>query len=76
MTQRDYFGNRSQVVQYENSASAPYGISTGVPQGFILRPLLLVLFINDLLDCIVRCSVLMYADDTVLFFSATSPEVI
>lgn len=73
---RDYLDNRSQVVQHENSFSFPCEIFTGVPQGSILGPLLFVLSINDLLDSIVRCSILMYADDTVLFFSAKCSEVI
>ena len=73
---KDYLKNRSQVVQYENSFPEPSKISTGVPQGSVLGPLLFILFINDLPDCIVRCSILMYSDDTVLFFSAKRPEVI
>ena len=73
---RNYLHDRSQVVQYENSLSPPSRISTGVPQGSVLGPLLFVLFINDLPDCIIKCSILMYADDTVLFFSARCPKVI
>ena len=73
---RNYLHYRSQVVQYENSLSPPSRISTGVPQGSVLGPLLFVLFINDLPDCIIKCSILMYADDTVLFFSARCPKVI
>ena len=38
---------------------------------FIMGPLLFVLFINDLPNTTVRCNMLMYADHTVLFFSAT-----
>ncbi len=73
---KDYLNNRSQVVQYENSFCKPSKISTGVPQGSVLGPLLFILFINDLPNCIVKCSILMYADGTVLFFSAKRPEVI
>ena len=48
-------------------------VSVGVPQVSILGPLLFILHLNDLPSAVVECNVLMYADDTVLFFSA--PEV-
>ena len=66
----DYLQNRSQVVQFGNAFSEPGTISAGVPQGSILGPILFVLFINDLPNSTIRCNILMYADDTMLFFSA------
>lgn len=39
-------------------------------------PLLFVLFVNDLPLTVDRCNILMYADDTVLYFSAkTAVEI-
>ncbi len=49
-------------------------ISSGVPQGSILGPLLFTLVINDLPDHLEHCRILMYADDTVLFYSSKSVE--
>ena len=40
-----------------------------MPQGSILVPLLFVLHVNDLPAVARKCSELMYADDTVLFYS-------
>ena len=40
-----------------------------MPQGSILGPLLFVLHVNDLPSVARKCSMLMYADDTVLFYS-------
>ena len=40
-----------------------------VLQGSILGPLLFSLFVNDLPSVLTRCQVVMYADDTTVYFS-------
>jgi hypothetical protein len=57
-------------VNFEGVLSFPEKITHGVPQGSILGPLLFIILINDMQCQLVKCSMLMYADDTVLFFSS------
>ncbi|CAB4029264.1 Hypothetical predicted protein, partial [Paramuricea clavata] len=59
-----YVNDRSQIVTFQNMQSLPCNISSGVPQGSILGPLLFVLFINDLPAAVQQRNVMMYADDT------------
>ena len=47
-------------------------LSCGVPQGTILGPLLFLLCINDLPNCLSNCEPRMYADDTHLTYASNN----
>ena len=67
---RSYLIDRKQVVNFGKETSNPCSITSGVQQGSILGPLLFVLFLNDVPVVLKHCQILMYADDTVIYFSA------
>ena len=66
---------RTQVVEIENIRSSPEPIFCGVPQGSILGPLLFIIFFNDLIEN-TNCRVIMYADDTIIYFPDKDIDII
>ena len=65
-----YLSDREQVSFVNGAMSAPKWIVCGVPQGSILGPLLFLLYINDLPDCLEKSTPCLYADDSQIFSSA------
>ena len=64
-----YLSDRFQNVKRQECMSAYKVITTGVPQGPILVPLLFILYVNDLLKDMPNDNILSYADNTVVISS-------
>ena len=69
---KSYLENRLQVVNVADKTSAVLPVRTGVPQGSVLGPLLFVLYVNDIQNCLTSCKILQYADDTTIYFSGNA----
>lgn len=59
----NYLTGRLQLVSIRGSLSGTLPVTSGVPQGSILGPLLFLVYINDMPDA-VSSSILLFADDT------------
>ena len=62
-----YLTNRAQYVEINGVKSGALPITTGVPQGSILGPLLFIIYINDFSLASQVFTFISYADDTTLF---------
>ena len=71
-----YLINQTQRVVIKGSTSPPCPVSSGVPQGSILGPLLFIIYINGLTDLPLSPSMqfVLYADDIFLFSPINSPS--
>ena len=62
-----YLTNRKQRVTVSGETSTEMLVSSGVPQGSLLGPLLLLLFVNNLPDRCSSSNMACFADDTKIY---------
>ena len=63
---RSFLSHRSQQVLVEGCKSDSTAVTSGVPQGSVLWPLLFLAYINDLPDQ-VKSTSRLFADDSLLY---------
>ena len=70
-----YLTNRRQCVVLDGAKSSVLSVSSGVPQGSVLGPLLFIIFIDGVEGATVfNSSVVLYADDMVLYRTIQTHE--
>ena len=68
-----FLNQRSQKVVVDGMESAPAAVTSGVPQGSVLGPLLFLVYINDMPECI-KSDLRLFADDTIIYRAIETPE--
>lgn len=66
-----YLSERRQRVVVGYEFSRWVAVRSGVPQGSILGPLLFNIFVNDLPDVVQTSKIMLYADDTTLYYASS-----
>ena len=66
-----FLSGRTQTVVLENKKSNTVPVTSGVPQGSVLGPILFLIYINDLPDR-TRSKVRLFADDTAIFLAVSN----
>jgi Reverse transcriptase (RNA-dependent DNA polymerase) len=67
-----FLSNRKQVVKINGKYSDEIDVDLGVPQGSKIANILFILYVNDLVNHLKDCSVIMYADDTSISVSCNT----
>ena len=66
-----YLTNRTQFIRYDGLTSCISSITTDLPQGSILGPLLFTIYMNDIHNASTKFHAILFADDTNLFADDT-----
>ena len=68
---QSHLTNKKQRTSVGDTLPVAAPITVGVPQGSILEPLLFLIYVNFLPSCQLASEIVLYTDDTVIYYSST-----
>lgn len=69
---KTFLSDRKQTVKINGEYSDLVVVDLGVPQGSKIANILFIIYVNDLVEHLKNCNVIMYADDTSISVSSNS----
>ena len=73
---KSYLTERVQKTVCNRTESTYQKVTYGIPQGSILGPLLFIIYVNNLPELKTKCTLKLYADDTLLISDAVNVEAL
>ena len=72
---QSYLSSRTQYVKFDGCKSTYLPVTTGVPQGSVLGPLLFIIYTNDIYFASDKFNAILFADDTNLLSTLCSFDI-
>ncbi len=69
---RSYLTHRTQCTTIGEVSSTKRSVPVGVPQGTVLGPLLFLIYVNDITECLKNTQASLFADDTMVYCSGST----
>lgn len=66
---RSYLTHRTQTTKFGGVSSTEAEVTVGLPQGSKLAAILFLLYVNDIKSCLKHLMLLLFADDTLVYYS-------
>ena len=64
---KSFLTDRTQKVVLDGESSSEIPVQSGVPQGSVLGPVLFLIYINDMPECLQHSNIRLFADDAIVY---------